>query len=345
MKVSKVIIIVVALHVLVIGGIFVFEGCSRTRVQGPDVVQDQPTPETLTTENLLPPGQIDPLASTMPSDLVPATPEAVLPAPALPTVDTAMAPAPTIPTVPATTTYTVKKGDSLWRIATTEGITVAQLAQANNIDKNSILKIGQTLTIPAKASAAPVMASAPSVEMAGFSPAPAPAAGGMAYTVKSGDSLWKIARAHNTTVSAIKQANGLSSDMLKVGQQLQLPSASATATASSAAPTPAPTVRAGVAATSYTQEWYEPGTTLTQNGKTVHIVDFNDSLGAIAAKYGVSIQALRAANSNIDARSIHPGQPLVIPSTAAPTVVSPTAAATTDASLAAPIVSAPATVN
>jgi LysM repeat protein len=44
------------------------------------------------------------------------------------------------------------------------------------------------------------------------------------YTVRSGDSLEKIARHHGTTVEAIKQLNNLSSDLIVAGQRLSLPS-------------------------------------------------------------------------------------------------------------------------
>lgn len=43
------------------------------------------------------------------------------------------------------------------------------------------------------------------------------------YTVKSGDSLWKIARDHQTTVSALREANQLTSDRLNIGQKLTIP--------------------------------------------------------------------------------------------------------------------------
>jgi LysM repeat protein len=46
---------------------------------------------------------------------------------------------------------------------------------------------------------------------------------GKIYRVKSGDSLEKIARAHNTTIKAIKELNKLSHDRIVIGQTLQIP--------------------------------------------------------------------------------------------------------------------------
>ena len=47
--------------------------------------------------------------------------------------------------------------------------------------------------------------------------------GGGSITVKSGDTLSAIARRNNTSVSALRSANGLSGDLIKVGQRLNLP--------------------------------------------------------------------------------------------------------------------------
>ena len=44
------------------------------------------------------------------------------------------------------------------------------------------------------------------------------------YTVKPGDSLWRISRNSGTTVGAIKAANNMSSDNINVGQTLRIPS-------------------------------------------------------------------------------------------------------------------------
>lgn len=51
-----------------------------------------------------------------------------------------------------------------------------------------------------------------------------PSSGSFAYTVQSGDTLWQLSRRYGTTVDAIKQLNGLTSDLILVGQVLKIPS-------------------------------------------------------------------------------------------------------------------------
>ena len=43
------------------------------------------------------------------------------------------------------------------------------------------------------------------------------------YTVKSGDSLYQIAKKNNTTVNDIKTLNNLTSNLLSIGQELKIP--------------------------------------------------------------------------------------------------------------------------
>jgi len=54
-------------------------------------------------------------------------------------------------------------------------------------------------------------------------PQPRPAAQTKRYTVKKGDTLGAIARRHNTTVPALRRANGISGDLIRVGQVLRIP--------------------------------------------------------------------------------------------------------------------------
>jgi LysM repeat protein len=191
--------------VLVIGGIFVFEGCSRAKTPASQLADNESQPGTLTPA----PTPVSPVDETNLTAVAQQTP-LVAPAPV----------APVAPVVPSKT-YVAKKGDSLYKIAKAEKITVEQLAKANNLTKASLLKIDQKLTIPAamaKATSTPVISAKETM----LSPS-APALAGNAYEVKKGDSLWKIAKSNNTTITALKQANNMTKDALQVGQKLAIP--------------------------------------------------------------------------------------------------------------------------
>lgn len=97
-----------------------------------------------------------------------------------------------------TVSYTVQAGDTLWLIARRYGTTVEAIRQANGLTGNT-LQIGQVLRIP--------VSQGPYVE----------------YTVRAGDTLWELSRRYQTTVEAIRQANGLTSNILQIGQVLRIP--------------------------------------------------------------------------------------------------------------------------
>jgi LysM repeat protein len=324
MKVSKIVLIVVALHVVVIGGIVVFEGCSRVKSSTPDMAANESLPGQQPDSNLVTsiPNPQGPGAANSP---VPATSMAGNEAPA---------PAPA-PVSTAAQIYVVKKGDSLWKIAKAENVTVGELSRANNMSKTSVLKVGQKLTVPAAkaektsvatASVVPTSADANGVS-SGATASTAASTGaddsGNLYVVKSGDSLWKIARHQNVTVAALKQANNLSGDSLKVGQKLHIPMATAKATTDTAGNT----VSAGIAATS-SAGWQAPGT-YTENGQTIHIVDFKESPATIAKKYGIKTDDLLKANNITDPKKVQYGQRLVIPLQQPSAAASSTTATTT----------------
>jgi LysM repeat protein len=130
------------------------------------------------------------------------------------------------PAAPSGTEYVIVHGDTLAKIAKKNGVTLSALKAANPGVEPTKLKVGQKLTIPAGG-------TAPAAN--GASVAPDTGMAGETYTVKSGDSLTKIAKAHGTTVKAIKAENNLNTDHIKVGQKLKIP-----AKAEAAAPAPAP---------------------------------------------------------------------------------------------------------
>lgn len=95
--------------------------------------------------------------------------------------------------------YTVRSGDTLWLLAQRYGTTVAELKQLNNLTSD-LLNIGQVLKIPAGQTDAY-----------------------FEYTVRPGDTLWLLGQRFGTTVDAIKRLNGLTGDLLNVGQVLRIP--------------------------------------------------------------------------------------------------------------------------
>jgi LysM repeat protein len=151
---------------------------------------------------------------------------------ALPSVATSAPPVAVTPPVveTATTEYVVIKGDTLGKIAKKNNVSLKALEAANPGVVPTKLKVGQKISLPAPSAVAPA-AAATTMADAGVS--------GETYSVKSGDNLSKIAKAHGTTIKAIESLNNLTTFKIKVGQKLKIP-----AKAEAAAPAPAvePTV-------------------------------------------------------------------------------------------------------
>jgi spore germination cell wall hydrolase CwlJ-like protein len=98
------------------------------------------------------------------------------------------------------TSYTVKNGDTCYKIAKSYGVELSAIVNANGLIQNgALIYPGKKLIIDSNAKST---------------------VGGN-YTVKSGDSFYKIATSYNTTVSALKEMNGLSADRIYVGQVLR----------------------------------------------------------------------------------------------------------------------------
>ena len=99
--------------------------------------------------------------------------------------------------------YIVKKGDSLWSIASKNNTTVDNIKKLNNLSSNN-LSVGQVLKLSYDAKKEDIKES-------------------NIYTVKKGDSLWLIANKYGTTVDELKSANKLKSNTLSIGQTLIIP--------------------------------------------------------------------------------------------------------------------------
>ncbi len=138
---------------------------------------------------------------------------------------------PTAPpdTTPEPVVHVIRAGESLRAIAEQYGVTIAELAQANNMGATDLILVGQKLVIPSQAQPAPAPTEPP---------APPPPA---TYVVKAGDTLVGIAIRFNVTQAALLAENGLTNgNLLRVGQELKIPGG-ALPTPTLAEPTPLPT--------------------------------------------------------------------------------------------------------
>ncbi|WP_454870826.1 LysM peptidoglycan-binding domain-containing protein [Priestia megaterium] len=152
-------------------------------------------------------------------------------------------------------TYTVKSGDTLYRIAKNNGTSVQQLKEWNNLSShliyvNQVLKISGTGTVSSSPSA-PVQEKTNETQA---SPAPS---NSKSYKVQPGDTMWSVAQRHGISISQLKQWNNLSSNTIYINQVLQVggqaaaqakpstpstsaPSTSAPSTSAPSTSTPAP---------------------------------------------------------------------------------------------------------
>ena len=162
----------------------------------------------------------------------------------------------TIPSLPGSGNYyVVQNGDSLWKIANQYGITVNELKSLNGLTSNNLM-VGQILEVPSSSNTSET------------------------YTVKAGDSLWKIANQFGLTVAELKNLNGLNSDNLSIGQVLKVSNSNGSS---------------------------------NNNSNNTYTVKAGDSLWNIANKYGVTVNELKSLN-NLTNDSLSIGQVLKIPS-------------------------------
>jgi membrane-bound lytic murein transglycosylase D len=186
--------------------------------------------------------------------------------------------------------HTVRKGETLGKIAKRYGVSAGEIASVNKLSSKHRLTIGQALVIPIPSAAVTRRADKPT-ETVYEAPAPretadaAPPAenGGQKYTVQAGDTFWDLAKKFGLTTSTIRQANRMEAhDRLQIGQTLIIPKAG--------------------------------GTTPARDGGFWYTVRRGDTILRIATKFGKSVAEVLAFNSLDDPDEIHIGQKIRIPS-------------------------------
>lgn len=224
----QMVMIIVAVHVVFLGGLL-FSGCRREEPQ-PAATGETNSIPTLPPmgEVAAPPTPTNTVTVVEPPTAPPTTNEVTTSAPPLPTPPDVNTPGaadpgnvedvvplvpepgrgPEVPVATGQSEYVVVKGDNYTAIARKHGVTIAALKEANPAVEPNRIAIGQVLVIPAPATK-PAEPTIPE--------------GATQYEVKAGDNLYNIAKSHNTTVKAIRDANGLTNANIRPGQKLIIP--------------------------------------------------------------------------------------------------------------------------
>ncbi len=211
-RVKIAVFVVLAIHGLGLMALLI-QGCQPKQTT-PEVPVETNAPPAMDMTNL------PPIETNPPPPAVTNPPSVEMPTPAVPSMPLAGA-----------TTYTIAKGDTLGAIARKFGTTVKAITDANPGVQPTKLQVGQKLQIPAGTATGGAAAT---------TPAPNGTATSQTYTVKSGDTLTRIASHFGVSLKALRSANNLKTDSIKVGQVLKIPAkTSAPAPAASTVPEPA----------------------------------------------------------------------------------------------------------
>jgi membrane-bound lytic murein transglycosylase D len=202
---------------------------------------------------------------------------------------------PTLPDRPQVARLPITPPVDLVRVALAAGVDVAELVTLNaGLNKHYVPPDGPDYLLVSVAHAERVagalenMPAAPPLEVERI-------------RVRSGDSLSVLARRHDTSVEALKQANGLRGDRLIAGQTLALPGRYAPAATAAE-----PEYRRAYRELAALQQQLLP------TDRFIHRVRNGESLWLIARRYGVGVRDLQAMNGLGGSTLIRPGQRLVI---------------------------------
>lgn len=182
--------------------------------------------------------------------------------------------------------YTVQQGETLYGISKTLTVSVAELQSWNNLSDNT-LSIGDTLFyyISTTPQTQPLEEQAPSL-VAISKPQE-----NIFYIVKSGDNLTVIARRHNMGLAELKKLNNLTSDILRIGQQLSVKKVKDSF---------APSV------SQFSKESSPQGTF------AVYTLGANESMASILSKFEMAEKELQELNPEVNIASLDRGQKITV---------------------------------
>ncbi len=176
------------------------------------------------------------------------------------------------PPRPAYIWHRVRYGETLSTIAERHHTSIRKIMRANGLRRSHYIVAGKKLKIPQRGT---VITRVPTGRP---SPAPNDAA---THVVRSGDSLWIIAKMYNTTTKKIQQENNLYSTKLTIGQELKIPGR---------------------------QKVVKPPT----NGQKTYRVKRGDSPYHIAVLHNMPLERFLRINDLTPRSKIYPGQHLTV---------------------------------
>lgn len=267
----RILTIVVVLHAALLGGVVLIQGCGKSEAPAvsdstnppppseekelpKDVVASEgdekiisPNSEALTPEEQHPShATATTLPAPSPSSVKPEeskkagteaknlTTTETKPAPAAVPPAPVKAPVVAVSTPAVSKKYAVAKGDTLSKIARKYGVTPKELADMNKLTANTILKVGQKLTVPGKGqaiAAAQKESPANGAVSTAREASVASAAGGQTHVVKAGENPASIARQYGVSVTALMAVNHITDPRkVRINQKLVIPEAKASGT-------------------------------------------------------------------------------------------------------------------
>jgi membrane-bound lytic murein transglycosylase D len=179
--------------------------------------------------------------------------------------------------------HVVRRGDTIGAVAKKYGTSITQLALANDLGKQRVLRVGQTLIVPMSELTPPQSVSKRVLTV------PVRKA---TYTVRRGDTLSRIAGNFHTSVENLKAWNHLRSTRLTVGENL--------------------VVSGGVLQTAPSSPLAKKVSSSPPAKKLVHQVRQGETLVKIATTYNTSVDAILSWNDTNDLSVIHPGDRITI---------------------------------
>ena len=224
--------------------------------------------------------------------------------------------------------YVVQPGDTLFRISRANGLTVDELKALNRLEGNAIevgqpLRLTDRVPIPTAAPPAapptdgvgervPVLPAAVPIER-GPGPAATPAT---VHVVEAGETLFRIALRYDTTVDDLRRLNGISGDVIEIGQRLVV-GGTAPRADGGARPVTLGTARA----------WSITDTAVPAD--LVHVLEPGETLYSIASALDLDVDAL-ARNNALSTAPLRPGTLLYLPEARNPALATRTDMAPAD---------------